>query len=217
MLAKFHPDLLGDLAYTSLTDSVFKGGEFSDASWFAPLEFQKQMRPKDPLERIALTQALLAHSRATWLTKLATTQSDMLAVRIACEAADRSSCTFARLLRAIGEYRQPSNASPTVSIGQANVAHQQVVQNIQQQVSPEEKLDELTRIKNRGAIDAEIVSAVTEGTKIATGDNSADQTVDKKHGAKKSERKTASLDERVQTRRAVRGHRRTAKTGKAND
>ena len=216
IMAKYHPDLLGDLAYTSVTDAVFDGDEFSDASRSAGLEFQKQMRPKDPLERLALTQALLAHTRATWLTKLATTQSDVLALRITCEAADRSSCTFARLLRAIAEYRQPRNASPTVSIGQANLAGQQVVQNIQKQVSSQEKSDEQTRIEHGGTIDAEVVSAVKAGVEITQSCNPADATLDKKHRAKESGRKTSSRDERVQTRRAVRGHRGPAKTGERN-
>jgi hypothetical protein len=215
MLAKFHPDLLGELAYTCLTDSIFKGGEFNDASWSAPDEFQKEMRPKDPLERLALMQALLAHTRATWLSKLATTQKDVLAIRIACEAADRSSCTFGRLLRAIAEYRQPRNASPTVSIGQANLAHQQVVQNMRNDEG--RKNAEQTRIRNGGAIDAEDVSAVEEGVEIATSDSSEDPTVDEKHGPKHSGGKGQGRKERAQTRRAVRRHRRIPKAGEEHD
>jgi hypothetical protein len=220
LLAEFHPDILGDLAYTCLTDLMDESGGLNDASRSASLTFQKQMRPlpKDSLERLALAQALLAHARTAWLTKLATSQKDVLAIRIACEAADRSSGTFARLMRAIAEYRQPKTAGPTVSIGQASLAHNQVVQNVQRLEAGHEKGDEQTEMAgSRGCVNAKALPAVDERVRVTESCNPAHGAVDKKHGTKESRGQGSSVDERVQTRRAVGGRRRHAKTDEKND
>jgi hypothetical protein len=218
MLANGHPDSLGALAYACLADSIVGTGATDEVSWTTPSEFLKQMRPKDPLERLALTQALLAHSRTIWLTRLATNQKDALAIRIACEAADRSSATFARLLRAYAEYHQPKSAGPTVSIGQASLAHNQVFQNVQKQESSHEKDYEQTRIaESRGCLNAKALPPVDEGVKVTESCNPTSGAVDKKHGTKESRGKSSSVDERVQARRAVGGRRRHAKTDEKND
>jgi hypothetical protein len=218
MRAEAHPDSLGALAYARLTDSIVGTGATDEVSWTTPSEFLKQMRPKDPLERLALTQALLAHSRTIWLTKLATSQKDVLAIRVACEAADRSSATFARLLRAYAEYHQPKTAGPTVSIGQASLAHNQVVQNVQRLETPHEKNNDQTKIaEKRGHLAAKVLSPVDEGIEVTPSCNPTSGAVDKKHGTKESRGKSPSVDERAQTRRTVGGRRRHAKTDEKND
>jgi hypothetical protein len=58
-------------------------------------------------------------------------------------------------MRAIGKYRQPTNSGMAISIGQANLAQQQVVQNIRE-VPQKKNVDERTRIRrNRTAARAE--------------------------------------------------------------
>lgn len=56
----------------------------------ATRSFQKQMGPKDALESLAPTVALMAHGRVAWLTKLATSQTDVPSVVAVNEACDRS-------------------------------------------------------------------------------------------------------------------------------
>jgi hypothetical protein len=129
-LAAFHPQLLGNLPYFFLAKSMSMGGELLEAAAPAVLAFQERMCPTDALEELALSQALITHARAAWLATLATKQTDAQSVAIVNEAADRASGTFARLMRAIREHRKPTNPTTTVSIGQANVAGEQVVQNM---------------------------------------------------------------------------------------
>jgi hypothetical protein len=214
-IAKCHPEVLGDVAYSRLADLIVDTGQFNDASLFAHLEFHKQMRPKDALERLALTQALLAHARTTWLTVFATRQKDASAIRIACEAADRSAGTLARLMRAFAEYRHPKTANPTVSIGQASLAHNQVVQNVQRQESPHEKDDEQTRISQ--SLTAKVLLPLGEGTEVTESCNPTNAALERQHGTKKSRGKSSGVHERAQTRRAVVGGRRPAKTDKKDD
>jgi hypothetical protein len=213
--ATFHPDLLGDLAYAGLSESMSITGELRDASWLAPTEFQKQMRPKDPLERLAHTQILMAHARTAWLSQLATRQKDVKALAIILEACDRASSVFAKLMRATSEYREPKSPTTTVSIGQANVADQQFVQNVRN-LHPREN-NEQTRMEKKGAIDAEVVPLVKKGIAIAASNGPKKPTVDQKLGTKECSRKSQGRHERVTARRAVGGHRHPAKTGERND
>lgn len=99
----------------------------------AILSFQKQMHPKDGLERLALSQILMAHARTAWLTKLLAAETEATTLAVISEAAERASGTFARLTRAIAEYRQPKTSHATVSIGQANLAGQEVIQKVERQ------------------------------------------------------------------------------------
>lgn len=122
-LAEGHPDLQAEGAYVHLANKMCPPQEqLLEAAASATLSFQKQMRPKDALERLALTQALMAHGRVAWLTKLATSQTDVPSLVTINEACELASGTFVRLMRPIGEYRRPTNSGPAISIGQANLA-----------------------------------------------------------------------------------------------
>jgi hypothetical protein len=195
MLAKMHPDIVGDSAYAGLSESISIPVELGEASWQAPLQFQQQMGAKDALERLAHTQILMAHARTAWLTKLATRQTDVKALAVILEACDRASSTFVKLMRATSEYREPKSPSTTVSIGQANVAHQQLVQNVQGQEGKRIENDEQTKIGP--VIDAEAISAITKGLEITEGRNPAHATVEKEHGAKECCRKGHLRHERA--------------------
>jgi hypothetical protein len=214
LIEKLHPDLLGDLAYERLSQCMGVSGELLDMATPAAFNFQQDMRPKDGLERLTLTQALLAHGRVAWLTKLATAQTNAHALGIIVEACERASGTFVRLVRALGEYRQPRNSSPNVSIAQANVAHQQIVQNVQIMEGKHKEDDEQTRINEKGAaINAEAVPVIQTGIEVAEGRNLANKTLEEKHGAKKPGRKIQGRDELAAARRAVSHRRRAAKVG----
>jgi hypothetical protein len=210
-LAGLHPDSLADTAYVQLSDQVLPMPEMLNLATMANLAFQQQMSPKDALERLALTHVLMAHGRVAWLTQLATHQKDPQQLAILIEACERSSGTFVRLLRAIGEYRQPTSPATTVSIGQANLAQQQIVQNIQD-VPGKKNVDERTRIQAGGtAAAAQALSAVQERPALPPGRHPTKSTVAEEHRSKDLGRKGADEHERTKARRTIRGHRRNAK------
>jgi hypothetical protein len=149
MLEKSHPNFVGNLAYISLCEAMGVSGVFLEAAVPSSLGFQEEMRPVDPLEGLALTQAFIAHARAAWLAQLATTQTNPQALCLISEASGRASHTFARLMNAILQYRRPASSTTTVSIGQANLAAgQQVVQNVLKHEG--QKYDDQTRIGQSG-------------------------------------------------------------------
>ncbi len=164
-LATMHPDALGDAAYLHLSDKMSLGQELLDAASLAPVSLHEQMRPRDALERMALMQILLAHGRVAWHTKQLTAQTDAQSLGIISEACERASGTFVRLMRAFAEYRRPPTSGTTVAIGQANLANQQMVQNIQKGGAPRQKHDEQTR--KGAAVNAETVSANAPRTEVA--------------------------------------------------
>jgi hypothetical protein len=94
-------------------------------------EFVKGMKPRDPLEKLALEQLLLNHVRTLSLCQQACAQTSPEMIKILNEAADRASGAFRRLMAAFSEYRKPRQS--IVAIGQANVASQQIVQNVDAQ------------------------------------------------------------------------------------
>ncbi len=177
-----HPDLVGDAAYLLVTDKMLLPEEMRDASTLGAASFHKQMRPTDPLERLALSQALLAHARAAWLTKLLTDQTDAQSLGVISEACERATGSFARLMRSFGEYRRPSSSGTRVSIGQANLAHQQVVQNFPKG-EEKEKNGVRTRIAHKGTAVADRLSADTEGPKVIAGFHPENAALEEKHGA----------------------------------
>jgi hypothetical protein len=210
-----HPDIVGDLAYAGLTETMFMPEALRDASWHAPVQFQQQMHAKDALERLAHSQILMAHARTAWLTRLATRQTDVNALAIILEACDRASSTFVKLMRATSEYHQPKSPSTNVSIGQANVAHQQIVQNVQRQEGRENA--ERTKMEGKGAFDAGVISAVAQGVDIPEGRNPEKSTVEKEHGPNNSRGESRGIDECAQARGAFHRRRRIPKAGEGHD
>jgi hypothetical protein len=55
-LAAFHPQLLGNVPYFSLSKSMSLTGDLLEAAAPALLAFQERMRPMDALEELALTR-----------------------------------------------------------------------------------------------------------------------------------------------------------------
>jgi hypothetical protein len=195
-LAAFHPQLLGNVAYFCLSKSMSLTGDLLEAAAPAVLAFQERMRPTDALEELALSQALITHARAAWLSTLAIKQTNAQSLAVMNEAADRASSTFARLMRAIREHRKPTNPSTTVSIAQANVAAQQIVQNIPGQES-QKNHDEQTGIPGEQATVTASVQAIDEGIAVAPNGHQTNEAVDKKHRATKPRRKGSGSDERT--------------------
>jgi hypothetical protein len=208
------PDFLGIPAYLHLSMKMSLPEQFREAMGAGALSFLEAMRPKDPLECIAHSQALLAHARAAWLTKLLTAQTDPHSMQVVSDACERAAGTFGRLMRAIGEYQRPAGPTTTVSIGQANMAHKQIVQNAMQLGKRD---DEQTRIENPGAIASAALSPHAEGKALPPNRHSANAAVDAQYRSKNRGGKSASRDECSSTRPAISRRYRNAKAGQRDD
>jgi hypothetical protein len=206
-LAKFHPDLLADVAYLNLASKI--SVEQLELALPAALIFQKQMRPRDALERLALTQVLMAHARTAWLTKVLVNQADPSHLAVISEATERTASTFARLMRAITDYRQPRTS---VSIGQANLAQQQIVQN---KVAREKENSKRTNFEvcRRAAP----VQVDARRAALSSGDRQANATLATEHRRKNPSRKKPLGNERDEARCAVSRGNRTTKDDERND
>lgn len=89
-----------------------------------------RMAPRDAAEEMLVAQLLFAHARVMRLTEMANRQTDIEAIRVYHEYADRASNTYRRLMLALAEYRQPPRTGDTFAVvKQANIAGQQVIQN----------------------------------------------------------------------------------------
>lgn len=89
-----------------------------------------RMEPRDAVEEMLIAQMLFAHARVMRLTALANLQTSLDSIRTVHEYADRASNTYRRLMLALAEYRRPPRTGDTFAVvKQANIAHQQVVQN----------------------------------------------------------------------------------------
>jgi hypothetical protein len=189
VLERAQPFLLGEMVYIELAQRLMGGKEFVEIAGPGALSFLEEMQPRSALERLALTQALLAHARAAWLTKLLTTQTDPHCFGTVAEACERAVATLTRLMRALMECRQPKSPSTTVSIGQANVAREQVVQNVRKQEGTQRENDEQTRNNERGrVIGAQAVPVVEKRAEVTESRNPGNATMGEKHGTKKSGR-----------------------------
>ena len=100
-------------------------------------ELVARMKPRDPLEDMLVMQCLWAHGRVAHLSMLANQQTSVETSQQVNDSADKASNTFRRLMLALVEYRRPPKLGDNfTAIKQANIANQQVVQNID---SPEKK------------------------------------------------------------------------------
>ena len=198
-----HPDLLGDAAYLRVSDKMLLPEEMRDAAALGPAHFCTQMLPADALERLALSQLLLAHGRTAWLTKLLTDQRDVQSFEVISEACERATGSFVRLMRAFGEYRRPFSSGTSVSIGQANLAHQQVVQNFPKG-GARGKNGVRTRIAPKGTAVPEALSADDEGPKVFAECHPEKLPLEEKHGASNARGKGEKRDEPAKARSALR-------------
>jgi hypothetical protein len=93
-------------------------------------EFVWRMKPRDPLEKLTLEQLMSHHVRVLRLTQQACGESDPALIRMLHEACDGASGAYRRLMTAFREDRRPHRQKAAIAIDQANVANQQIVQNV---------------------------------------------------------------------------------------
>lgn len=97
----------------------------------------QQMRPRDPMEKMLVAQALWTHGRIAHLTDLLVFEKSYKGIKVLSDAIDRASNLFRRQMLALAEYRRPPRAAGMLNkIGQANIANQQIVQNGQAPARP---------------------------------------------------------------------------------
>jgi hypothetical protein len=215
MMERFHPNFVGNLAYMSMCEGMGITGDFLEAAVPSLIDFQEQMHPTDPLLALALTQALIAHGRAAWLAKLAAAQTNPKSLCLISEASGRASHTFARLMNAILQYRRPA-ATTTVSIAQANLAGQQVVQNVLNQ--EDQNHSDQTRIGQSGpASTTAALSPDGERPALVALNHQKDAAVEEKHRPTNVVGKVTRRDERAKARRAVSCKNRVPQADEGND
>jgi hypothetical protein len=93
------------------------------------LDLFERFKPRDSIEEMLVAQMIQTHARLMYLNTFAHQQKNIKWAVMMHEAADRAANTFRRQMLALSEYRRPPREKSFTAIGQANIAHQQVVQN----------------------------------------------------------------------------------------
>jgi len=89
------------------------------------------VKPSDAIEDMLVVQMAWTHARLAKLSALAVDQTQVKNVQVVNDACNRAANTFRRQMLALSEYRRPPQLAGFVAIEQADVANQQVVQNVQ--------------------------------------------------------------------------------------
>jgi len=109
---------------------MFTGLDLDQSAMVFANDMIERMAPRDPVEEALVVEMLMAHVRVLHLTYLANQQTDLDALRITNEYADRASNTYRRLVKAFDEHRRPPRSgSSFTAVQQANIAGHQVVVN----------------------------------------------------------------------------------------
>lgn len=100
----------------------------------------KEMKPRDPIERMLVTQLLWTHARIAYLSWQASCLKHADYIAVLNHAVDGAMNAFRRHTAALAEYRRPAKQTGQItSIRQANIAQNQIVQ---QQVAPKKLTNE---------------------------------------------------------------------------
>lgn len=179
-----HQELRKDLAQTALGHQ---------------LNTLRRIKPQDPMEEMLIGQAMTAHGRVMYLTRIMLDSDEIEVIQRMSEAADRAANTFRRQMLALREYRRPTKTVQFVR--QNNVANQQVVSN---------SFSETENATNEQGFDqanGQETPALPSDARRAdplTGISKARQTVDAEHGSEDCRGEGPIEDERTQTRRKKR-------------
>ncbi len=126
----FHHRILGSVVYEEQLRGAGVGDDMVDAVRDNVAAVIRRLAPQDPLEEMLAAQILWLHGRLAQLSRMSGAAPTINHVRIINEAADRAANTFRRHMLALAEYRSSKRGGNRLSIGQANVAEQQIVTNI---------------------------------------------------------------------------------------
>lgn len=147
---------------------------------------KESVQPRDAIEEMLLLQLAWTHARIARLSSIAPNQTSAANVRVVNDACDRATNMFRRMMLALSEYRRPPRNDSFVAIRQANVANQQVVQNVQGSAAKPENPNATTS-NEQGCVPPSL-PPIDGGTGFAEGSRGPAQTVAQEHRPAHGER-----------------------------
>ncbi len=165
---------------------------------------RESVQPRDAVEEMMLVQLAWLHARIAKLSVLAMDQSQTNNVRVVNDACDRAANTFRRMMLALAEYRRPPQTAGFVAIKQANVANQQVVQNVENQTVASPDFRKPVASNEQGSAPPPALPAVGDGAGIPAGIGRAEQAVAVQRRPQDGEGQGPIPAERDEARRAER-------------
>ena len=169
-------NVLGALVFGAQTRNYVQVADPKAAEAFIAA-IRESVQPRDALEEMTLVQLAWLHARIAKLSVLAIEQTQTSNVRVVNDACDRAANTFRRMMLALAEYRRPRQAAGFVAIKQANVANQQVVQNVENQTVARPDFPKPVASNEQGSAAPQALPAVSDGPGIATSVSAAEQAV----------------------------------------
>ena len=158
---------------------------------------RESVQPRDAVEEMLLFQMAWQHARLSRLSAISCQQENRENLRVVNDACDRAANTFRRQVLALAEYRRPARTDAFVAIKQANLANQQVVQNVENQISSASNAT-----NEQGSIPAKAVPALAGGAVVAPEFGARGDAVAAQHGAEDGRGQGAEQHERDEARRA---------------
>lgn len=193
--------IVGSQVYRQQLAAAGGNDAMADASISFLLKMVDEMNHRDPLEEMLVLQALWTHMRVAHLSALCCHQTNLEPMQTLHEITDRASNTFRKLMLALAEYRNPRQADSFVAIRQANVAQQQLVQNIQDGSSQKHNL---SNEQGSPPAPAQLLSHAERASNVAP-IGAASEALDAINRPAHAGRQGAQRQERAETRRAKRG------------
>ena len=198
-----HRDLLAGGIYGGQTKDASASEAFKESAWRYAIGNLNDMKPKDPIEEMLVMQALWTHARVAKLSGLAVQQSNLQALEIINGACDRAANSFRRLALALSEYRHPRSGDQFVAIKQANLADQQVIQNLENRNLPAENVTNEKGSDDGGETAPKAIPSQPNRAAIAEGLNPPGEAVAVGHRPPDARRKGEGQNERSSSRRTV--------------
>ena len=161
---------------------------------------RESVQPRDALEEMLVVQMAWTHARLARLSAIAHNQEQRGAVQVVNDACDRAANTFRRQMLALAAYRQPSQPGSFVAIRQANVANQQVVQNVDSQ-KPSPEIEKHSTSNEQGSAPPAL-PPVAERIELPAGGGAEKQAVAAKHRPQNGGGQGAIQAERNEARQA---------------
>jgi hypothetical protein len=134
-LKLLHVPLIGQHVYRNQLQTFARSDDLDKSTLQYISDILTGMKPRDAFEEMLIMQALWTHNRVAQLSSFVGAQKNVKWSQHMHDAADRASNTFRRLMLALAEYRRPPRSDAFMAIKQANLAQQQVVQNVEKQIS----------------------------------------------------------------------------------
>jgi hypothetical protein len=150
--------------------------------------------PRDAIEEMLVVQMAWTHARLAKLSAIANNQEQRRNMQAVHDACDHAANTFRRQMLTLAEYRRPALPGNFMAIKQANIAHQQVVQNVE---NPQNEIASNEQGSARAAL-----PPVVEGIELPAGNGAEKQAVAAEHRPQDNSWQGPIQAERNEARRA---------------